>query len=485
MRWLSVLLMANALAFGQTLAEKMDAVLQASAAAQQSFWGIQVVNLTTGKTLFESGQNRLFVPASTAKLFSTALALQRLGPDHRFVTLVMADHDPDAAGRISGDLRIVGGGDPTLSGRPFPYKSKSLFGDPLQPIEELADQVMARGLRRIDGSVVGDDTAYPWEPYPEGRAQEDAIRDYGAPVSALTVNENRLVLTIRPGRRAGDPATLRLSPPLEYFVIDNRVRTTAAGEGRVEVERMPGSRQLRVWGVLPVKGGATSRLLAIEDPAEFAAMALHDALTRRGVTISGKPVARHRFANELASLKGAPAPPTMPKGVEMARRLSPPLIEILEVVNKESQNLFAELVLREVGRVRRNLGSRQAGIEELLAFAREAGIADGECSLVDGSGLSTLDLVTPRAMTRLLAFMQASPHREAWMNLLPVGGTDGTLSRRFAASPAAGRILAKTGTMSHVSALAGYATSINGDTLAFLHSGEQLHRPGRRDPGHH
>lgn len=449
---------ASALVWAQTTPQRIDAALKASSAASRGFWGVHVESLATGRTVYALEPDRFFLPASTAKLFSSALALERLGPDYRFVTLITADQAPDAAGRLSGDLRLIGGGDPTLSGRPIPYRKGAPPGNPLRAIEELADQVVARGVRRIDGNIVGDDTAYLWEPFPVGWAQDDATWDFGAPVSALSVNENRIALNLRPGPRAEDPAAIRLSPPLEYFVVENRVRTTAAGAPKIEIERLPGSRQVRVWGTVPLKSGPESWLLAIDDPAQFAAVALSDALSRRGVAVSGRPVARHRFAAEASD--------RTPVRVELARRVSPPLVEILQVTNKESVNLYAEMVLREVARARRGLGSVRGGLEELAGFLKESGVPERQCSLVDASGLSTSDLVAPRAFTALLAFMRRSAHRDAWMSLLPVAGQDGTLSQRFTSLPPNVHIVAKTGTTTHVSALAGYIRT-GSDTLAF------------------
>jgi D-alanyl-D-alanine carboxypeptidase/D-alanyl-D-alanine-endopeptidase (penicillin-binding protein 4) len=201
------------------------------------------------------------------------------------------------------------------------------------------------------------------------------------------------------------------------------------------------------------------RLLALDDPALYSAFALADALSRRGVAISGRPAARHRFANQDTL-----APPG---GVELARRTSPPLIELLRIIDKVSQNLHAELVLREVARVRRSIGSREAGLEESRQFLAEAGVEETGYRFEDGSGLSRLNLVTAHTVVRLLRHMYRSPHREAWLGLLPVGGEDGTLNNRFDGNPAARRIRAKTGTLSHVSALSGYADSPSRGRLAF------------------
>jgi D-alanyl-D-alanine carboxypeptidase/D-alanyl-D-alanine-endopeptidase (penicillin-binding protein 4) len=463
MRRLLTLLLFPVLLCAQPAAETIAEILKSSSAGRQGLWGIHVVNLTTGETVFGFQQDRFFVPASTAKLFSTALALERLGPGYRFTTSIVSAQAPDSNGRLAGDLRLAGGGDPTLSGRVYPYKKDAVAGNPLGAIEELADAVVARGVKRIEGDIVGDDTAYVWEPYPAGRSQEDAVWDYGAPVSALTVNDNRISLVVRPGKLAGDLALIRLSPSLDYFTIENRAVTVKGARSNVLVARSNGSRQLRVWGTIPLGGAAEGRSLAVDDPAQFAAAALWDALVRRGVQVTGRPVARHRLAGESASPRSA-APPS---GVVLARRLSPPLSDILTVVNKESQNLHAELLLDEVGRTRGRDGSRAAGLEQMGRFLVEAGVPADEVQLVDASGLSVLDMVTPQAMTRLLAYMDRSQNRAAWTESLAVAGEEGTLSQRFKEDPAAKGIRAKTGTLSHVSAIGGYARTAGGDTLAF------------------
>jgi D-alanyl-D-alanine carboxypeptidase/D-alanyl-D-alanine-endopeptidase (penicillin-binding protein 4) len=208
-------------------------------------------------------------------------------------------------------------------------------------------------------------------------------------------------------------------------------------------------------------------LLAIDDPALFAASALLDALGRRGITVSGRAVASHHYADEPADTR-PDGNPYVPTGqVELARRVSPPLVESLRIINKVSQNLQAELVLREVARVQRNEGSLEAGLEELKAFLAEAGIEESEYNLADGSGLSRLNLITPAAVIKILRYMYASEHRQEWLDLLPVGGEDGTLSWRFRGISEARRIRAKTGTLSHVGALSGYAESRQGDLVAF------------------
>ena len=438
-----------------TLGARIGALIRSSPVARTASWGVQVVNLGSGAVVFQMNPDHLFVPASNTKLFTTALALSRLGPEYRFRTTVLADRQPSTDGRVQW-LRLVGAGDPNLSARVIPYQTGPATGDPLLAIEDLADQVVASGVRRVDGDIIGDDTAYIWEPYPEGWAADDPIWEYGAPVSALAVNDNFIALRVHPGEREGDPAGLTLSPPVEFYEIDNRVRTVATGDRKIYVDRQPGSGQLRVWGTIPLGDAADTELLGISDPAAFAARALQDALARKGVEVRGSPLALHRFANQVPDLEKSP-PAEPPAGFEVARRLSAPLLEDLRIINKVSQNLHAEMALRAVGRATRNVGSRQAGLAEMTAFLKEAGIEESGYDLEDGSGLTRLNLVSPATVVKLLRYQYALPARDAWLSLLPLAGQDGTLSYRFhEVAPARVRIRAKTGSLSHVAALSGY-----------------------------
>ncbi|HWB84852.1 MAG TPA: D-alanyl-D-alanine carboxypeptidase/D-alanyl-D-alanine-endopeptidase [Bryobacteraceae bacterium] len=465
--WLpcAALVLAAATAAAAELPERIDNLLAQSPAAQTAFWGIQIVDLASGATLYDRNSSHFFVPASNTKLFTTAMALARLGPNFRFYTRVLAEQPPDAEGRIRGPLRLVGGGDPNLSARILPYQPGPSTGNPLAAIEDLAGQIAARGVKRIEGSIIGDDTWYVWEPYAEGWAIDDPQYGYGAPVSALTLNDNTLTLTVHPGARPGMLAALQLDPPIEYYQIDNRVLTTAArGASKVEMNRLPGSRQLRLWGTLPMNRTETMQV-AVDDPAEFAAMALRRALEERGITVTGGIAVAHEYPNQEQDLTQRPEAPA-PTGYELARRTSGPLIEDLQVTDKVSQNLHAELALRAVARERRHIGSIEAGLAELQLFLDEAGIPKEAYSLHDGSGLSRLNLVTPAAVVGLLRYMYRSPFREDWISLLPVGNQDGTLTTRLNGA-AAGLIHAKTGSLSHVSALSGYAVRPDGTWLAF------------------
>lgn len=469
-RSIGCLALAAALAPPLVSASLVDGVtrlLASSTPARSAFWGIQIVDLASGRTLYELNPHRLFVPASNTKLFTAALALSRLGPDYLFHTRVLASAPPDALGTIHGTLRLAGGGDPNLSARAIPYRMGPAAANPLAVIEELADQVAARGVRRIDGDLAGDDTWYVFEPYAEGWEIEDPQFDYGAAVSALSINDNALAVTIRPGAREGDLAALSLHPALEYYDLDNRLRTSAGGERKIEVHRDPGASQVHLWGSIPLHDRGEDIVLGIEDPALYAAQAFRQALENRGIAVAGRTIAIHRLPDEVPDLAGPLPAPAEADGFELARRDSAPLFEDLRVTAKVSLNLHAEMALRAVGRTRRGVGSREAGLEDLKAFLGEIGIDSQAYSFNDGSGLSPSNLVTPAAVVALLRHMYASTERAHWLSLLPVGGQDGTLSGRFGDGPAAGRIHAKTGTLAHVTALSGYAERSGGDWVAF------------------
>jgi D-alanyl-D-alanine carboxypeptidase/D-alanyl-D-alanine-endopeptidase (penicillin-binding protein 4) len=428
---------------------RVAAVLAESPISGQATVGIHVVDLKTSQVKFALNENRWFLPASNMKLFTSALALNRLGRDYRFETRLVREP--------SGDLVLIGAGDPSLSGRAYPYRKNGGNGSALGAIEQIADQAVAAGLHSVEGDIAGDDRLYPWSPYPPSWTEDDILSGFGAPVSALSVADNTITLTMRAGERAGDPAVVSLDPPLEYFAIDNRI-VTGTGPTEVRVSRWPGSRQLLLSGNIRIRNGELQRVVPVDDPALYAACALYDALVRRGVTIRGRPVARHRSPGE---------PFVTVAGDALATRTSPPLAELLQMMDKVSQNLHAELLLREAGRVSGGEGTQEIGLRQLANMLVEMGAAPEQFRLEDASGLARNTQVSPRLVTRLLSAMHSSPHRDVWMSLLPVGGEDGTLERRLCCMRETQSIQAKTGTLARSVALSGYADSRANGRLAF------------------
>ena len=475
---LSVALLGS-LATAADFSSKLDQIIDASAALSHAFVGMRVVRLGDGRLLYSRNSEQLFVPASNMKLFTTALALSKLGPDYRLATQIGSEVPIDSEGTLPGDLELVGGGDPSVSGREYPYRShaapNAIYS--FRAIDELADQILARGLKRIDGNIVGDDSRYVWEPQPGPWSSDSATREYGAPVSALIVHDNTFELTLRPAARVGDSARVTLTPPFENFAIDNRVVTIERGQRKIELYRSASGRELHLWGTIPKGDAGYTQELAIGDPALYAAEVLRDALLQRGVSIRGEATARHRFPDEAAS-SDSPKPQFV-----FAEHRSPPLLDLLQVVDKVSQNLHAEMLLREVSvesghAASAQLGSREAGLLAMDDFLSGIGISRDEYEFTDGSGLSRATLVSPMAITQLLVHMHASPHRDEWLNLLPIGGEDGTLSSRFAGHPEARAIRAKTGTLDHVKSISGYADTPANGRVAFSLLVNNFEEPG-------
>ena len=264
-------------------AHAIDALLAAPAAAQ-AHWGISVTTLD-GLLIYEKNDGQLFAPASNAKLFTTTTALALLGPNATITTRVIAAAAPNAQGTVAGDVTLVGAGDATMSGRAYPYSGKTERPNPpLAALAALADQLQQRGVRRITGNIVGDDTAFPLEPYGSGWGWDDLVWDYGAPVSALTVNDNVVYLAVMPGARPGDPLTFTWNPTETnaYYTVSNVGRTSAAGsQPSLGLDRPLGTREIRIFGTLPSGGPAHHVGLAIQDPAAFAAVAFRQMLQAR------------------------------------------------------------------------------------------------------------------------------------------------------------------------------------------------------------
>ncbi|MGZ4859057.1 MAG: D-alanyl-D-alanine carboxypeptidase/D-alanyl-D-alanine endopeptidase [Candidatus Angelobacter sp.] len=454
----------------------------------RAHWGIDVVDLETGKALFSQNSDHLFLPASNTKLFTTAAAMAIAGPDYRFRTTVEAEGKMDGHGRLLGDLVIVGRGDPNISGRVLPYALKTQRTPPhTQILEEMADQVARSGLKMVDGDLIGDDTYYAFERYAEGWALDDLQWVDGAPVSALTFNDNVVFLNIQPGEQPGDKALITVEPETGYYELDSRVVTSAAGvTKRVGIHRDPGSKKIVLWGSLPLGDAGMKEPMAIEDPAEFVAQLFRALLERRGITIRGKALARHGESAQFfdppapqplnAPSPGAKSPPVSPQAQQapdinsnrvLAEHFSTPLLDDIRVINKTSENLHAELALRLAGKLRGSGGSFEGGLFAVKQFLLQAGLKDDEFTFLDGSGLSRRDLVTPAAMVQLLIYTARQPWGAAFEESLPVSGVDGSLADRFQNTPAAGLIHAKTGSLSHVNALSGYGQTQSGKRFVF------------------
>ena len=476
------------------LAEKIAALVN-DPAVSRAHWGIMVTTLD-GAPLYRLNEAQLFQPASNAKLFTTAAAMALLGPTTTFETRVIAHGTMATQQTLDGDLYLVGGGDANLSGRTLPYLAPGnrpqvplATVDPLRHLAELADQVVAAGLKSVSGDVVGDDTLFPYEPYPSDWAIDDAVWGYGAPVSALTVNDNQIVLKIMPGAQAGAKATVTMTPDVPYYTIGGEVSTGAAQTSNtVHIERAIGSQVLRLYGSIAVDAQPDEEEIAIEDAAEYAATALKKMLVTRGVEVAGMARARHRLPAERRGFLEQTREP-MSEGLfngshstgcgdcgrpdlearetVLATHRSQSLAQDIGVTNKVSQNLHAELLLHDLGKLFTSTASTAQGARVVRQFLLHAGLDTNDFVFYDGSGLSGHDLVTPRATAKLLQFATTRPWFAAWKASLPVGGVDGSLTGRFTKEPLKGHVFAKTGTLGEARALSGYLECASGKTVIF------------------
>jgi D-alanyl-D-alanine carboxypeptidase/D-alanyl-D-alanine-endopeptidase (penicillin-binding protein 4) len=474
------------------LAPKVNAIL-ADPDIARGFWGIEIVSLNSGQVLYSQNADKLFIPASNTKLFTTAAALALIGPDYRCRTTVETTGTIDPDGHLHGDLTLVGRGDPNLSGRVLPYSGRADRSEfPIKALENLADAVVQKGVKHVDGDLIADDSYFAFERYGEGWTQDDLVWADGAPVSALTINDNVIFVNITPAVRAGETAGVAITPFSDYYRVDNRIITTPAGTGRkIFINREPGSMVLTLWGNMPMGDPGANEALAVEDPAGFAGLLFRSLLERRGVVVEGHTHTRH---TELASLStfSVTALASHGGGDTHAGSLTPkepaivasydsrPLSDDVRIINKVSQNLHAELLLRLLGREKGTTGTIESGLEVLRGFLTQVGIPNEQYAFYDGSGLSRQNLVTPRAVVTLLQYAAKQPWGTLYAETLPVAGMDGSLADRMRNTPAQGLVLGKTGSLDHVKSLSGYATTVSGDRVVFSIFANNFDTPGHR-----
>ena len=421
-------------------------------------WGIKVVSLSNGATVYERNAGQQFIPASNMKLYTTAAALDFLGADYRWQTSAYALASPDAAGTVDGDLILYGRGAPDL----VDHNTEN-------SLEKLADAVHAHGVRRVKGSVIGDESYFRGSLIGDGWQWNDLQWYFGAEASALTVNGNEIDLNLLPAAKGDAIPEVRSGDRHGYVQVDNRMAPgNRAARSTIGVARGLSDNRVEVWGQLAPGAKGFGVRLSVHNPAVWAARIFVAALKARNIAVDGDASAR--------SSRSAPSQRFDPsQATELASVTSAPLSEIARVTNKESNNLYAELILRTLGRERRSMlptleppgrerGDDEAGTELIKIWLERNGIATSGAALHDGSGLSRLNLVTPEGTAQMLTVVSRSGN-QSFRETLPVAGEDGTLGGRL--KTIAGRAFAKTGSLVYVNSLSGYVLTVNGETLAF------------------
>ncbi len=422
-------------------------------------WGVKIVSLDSGETLFEHDAHKLLKPASNAKLFTSAAILDRLGPDFRIKTSIYAATRPEKSGTLKGDLILYGRGDPCFAER---FNGGS-YSNILKPV---VDAIAAAGIKQIKGDLVGDESCFRGPPFGTQWTWDDLQQYYGAEFSALSVQDNVVDLIVKPGDRVGAPCEIVTLPDTAYLAFSNRTVTVEAdSRRRVSIYRPVGENVVYVSGWMPLGGSNLVDAVSVHDPARWFVTLLKEALTRRGIRVNGE-------ARTMNWLDRQVTPLVLDELVELGAVQSAPLQMILSRTMKPSQNLYAQLLLLQLGShwtmpPMPEQTTEEVGLAETSTFLKKIGIRDGDVLLEEGSGLSRGTLVTPNSIIALLLHMRGHEHFETFRDSLPVAGVDGTLRNRMRNTAAAGNARAKTGTIRHVNTLSGYLTNKAGENLVF------------------
>lgn len=459
------------------LGQRLDAIFDAPQ-WENARWGVIVQDLETSKILYDRDGEKSFMPASNMKLFTTAAALVTLGESCTFETNIYATGTTDSRGVLNGNIYIIGSGDPSISGRYLEDKSTTGI------LAEWAGAIKTAGITRIEGDIIGDDDIFD-DSFIAGSWQYDYLQEwYAAENSGLAINDNCWDIIVEPRQSiarqetADEDGLLRTSvgkiDPLKtsYYTVsiadveaipDNDNSTTAPKEeeARLSISRLPESNQIFLSGTIEEDSAPVKEWGSIHNGTLFTVTLLAEELQRQGITVTGKPVDIDDINSQMSEeLKKKP-------GTLIHSHLSPPLSRILPIVNKPSQNFYADMLLKAVGAHAHDLGSWSNGESVVKDLLTTVGVNPGSLNMADGSGLSRRNLIEPRQALALLVYMYGRPDFEIFEGSLPVMGVDGTLRSRMKGTPAEGNVKAKTGTIGGVRALSGYLTANNGNRLAF------------------
>ena len=457
----------------QSLPKRLDARL-GTAPFDRQLWGVALVD-DRGRPLYGRNQRQLFTPASNTKIVVTAVASALLPPDWTLKTSLYPN-GPVVGGVVQGDLVLYGRGDPTFGKRCFAtdtLREGACVTDSFDPLRELAERLRAAGIREIRGDLVGDGsyfepmTVHPsWETF-------DLNWWYAAPVSGLGFNDNSVDFTWGPGIAPGTPAVITMSPDVGDVVFENRTVTVPRG-GRSDIGdrffRRPGTLQVWAEGTAALDQPTRKESFAMPDPNLYTARALRQVLETAGIAITGTT---RSTTDSMLYRQARSARP-------LAEITSRPLRDWVFPILNRSQNWFAEMLLKQLGRQFGRAGSWEEGLAVERRFLIDSvGVDSTEFSLVDGSGLASANLVSPLAFTKILRYIRAHPRAPTFLAGLPQSGGVGSLRNRFLRTPLAGRVRAKDGSIGGVNTLSGYIERPDGRVWTFSVAANHHAQPGR------
>lgn len=412
-------------------------------------WGVVIQSLANGEYFYKKNEDKLFTPASNLKILTTAAALFLLGEDYTYSTDVFYRGEIDGS-ILEGDLIIQGRGDPTLSARFHDGDMTAVFSN-------WADSLLRNGIDEIKGNIIGDDNYFDDIGLAPGWSWENESYWYSAPTSALSFNDNCVDLIIQPNRNK-KTVDINILPDIKYVVILNNVEVLDDdSKASIDVYRERGTNVINVFGHIGAYADSFKTFVSVNNPTQFSVVTFKDVLKKKGIKVSGYPV----------DIDDISSPIDYSKANFLFSYHSPELKDIVKVINKNSYNLYAELLLKTIGLEIEGFGSTANGIKAEKTFLNEIGINPESIRLVDGSGLSRLNLISPRNIVAVLDYIYKSPYFIPFYNSLPIAGTDGTLGKRMTYSQTRNNVRAKTGYLEGVRSLSGYVYTGDKEPVAF------------------
>jgi len=420
--------------------------------SEQSFsnavWGVMVKSLKTGEVIYRRNADKLFTPASNMKLFTSAAAFEILGSNYKYQTTFLANGE-FLRGTLKGDLIIKGSGDPSFSNR--------FFSNAVKVFEDWADTLKSKGIYEITGNIFGDDSAFDNNSYGKGWSLDYESSWFAAPTSALSFNDNTIDIIIEPNE-INYPAKINIQPDTKFVTIYQNVTTAdESAESNVRVFRVRGTNIININGQIARGTKPIVEHISISNPTLYFLTVFKEVLEKSGIVIRGK----------IGRLEDSGKNIIQNNLVPIFNHTSVPLRLIIREMNKDSYNFYAEQIIKTIGLEESDLGTVDNGVKACKNIFNNMGINSEGMVIADGSGLSRLNLVTPRQIINLLTYMYKHDEFEKYFESLPIAGIDGTLAERMKRTNAQNNVHAKPGYNEFVSSLSGYLKTVTGEQLVF------------------